>query len=91
MPSSSPVEGEGDCCDESRTEVCRGAKPLCRGFGGVPQFPSLPPRVGDRGLNESHQCPSQTTRSVANSNDKALDCARLFIDASIRMMIGQTH
>jgi hypothetical protein len=51
----------------------------------------LPPRMGDRGLNESHQCPSQTTRSVANTNDKALDCARLFIDTSIGMMIGQTH
>jgi len=47
--------------------------------------------MGDRGLNESHQCPSQTTRSVANTNDKALDCARLFIDTSIGMMIGLTH
>jgi hypothetical protein len=46
-PSSSPVKGE-----ESRpTGMCRGAKPLCRGFGGVPQFPLLSPKTGgQRGL-----------------------------------------
>jgi hypothetical protein len=35
--------------------VCRGAKLLCRGFGGVPQFPILPPRVGARGLKTSSE------------------------------------
>ncbi len=37
------------------TRVCRGAKPLCRGFGGVPQFPNLPPRLGVRGLKSPHK------------------------------------
>ncbi len=36
-------------------------------------------------------CPSAKKRSIANTNDKALDCARLFIDTSIGMMIGRTH
>jgi len=31
------------------------------------------------------------TPSIANSEDKALDCARLLIDASSGMMIGRTH
>jgi hypothetical protein len=30
-----------------------GAAGRCRGFGGVPQSPNLPPRVGVRGLKES--------------------------------------
>jgi hypothetical protein len=30
--------------------MCRGAKLLCRGFGGVPQIIQYPPRVGARGL-----------------------------------------
>jgi hypothetical protein len=33
-------------CHLSR--VCRGADPLCRGFGGVPQFPELPQEWGGR-------------------------------------------
>ena len=29
---------------------CRGAKPLCRGFGGIPQY-QIPPKIGGyRGL-----------------------------------------
>ncbi len=27
------------------------AAECCRGFGGAPQFPNLPPRMGARGLN----------------------------------------
>jgi hypothetical protein len=32
---------------EFSPEVCRGMKPLCRGFGSVPQFPVSPPKIVD--------------------------------------------
>ena len=36
------------------TGVCRGAKPLCRGFGGVPNFPIPSPKNGgSRGLKRA--------------------------------------
>ena len=51
----------------------------------------LPPRVGDRGLKTESPSALLVTHEVANSENKALDCARLFIDTSIEMMIGRTH
>ena len=32
---------------ERLNRKCRGAKPRCRGFGGVPQLFSSPPRLGE--------------------------------------------
>ena len=51
-----PAQGSCDLCASwasfaspvPPTWVCRGPKPLCRGFGGVPQFLHFP-RVGQRG------------------------------------------
>jgi hypothetical protein len=32
----------------------------CRGFGGVPQLPIIPPRLGARGLKSSYEADRRT-------------------------------
>ena len=49
LTQTSPVEGEG-VASSSPTGMRRGAKPLCRGSGGVPQFPILPQEWGIKGV-----------------------------------------
>ena len=50
----------------------------------------LPPRVGDRGLKTESPSALLVTHEVANSENKALDCARQSINLSIGTMTGQT-
>jgi len=40
-----------------RFGVCRGAKPLCRGFGGVPQNPPSSPKSGGQGVDDIYSSP----------------------------------
>ena len=46
-----------------------GAAGCCRGFGGVPQFPNLPPRMGARGLKRLMNCYNRkvATRRVSRN------------------------
>jgi hypothetical protein len=47
--------------------ACRGAKPLCRGFGGVPQLSYSPPKRGARGLKQN--CERDSNQSPLHHRD----------------------
>jgi hypothetical protein len=59
LPEQASCNLGASCASVPATGVCRGAKPLCRGFGGVPQLLFSSPKIGGlRGLTESFETAS---------------------------------